>query len=72
MPGRPPGRDSPAANDNPVPKLTKTTTEKAMVSEDGGSVEREGSEYVDDDRPKKSDSVMYNISTGGDLAYTHR
>ena len=37
IPGRPPGSDSPAANDNPVLKLTKTTTEKAMASGEQGS-----------------------------------
>jgi len=71
IPGRPPGRDSPALNDNPVRKLTKTTTEKAMVSEHGVRVEREVWDDLGDDLPKNRDSVMYNISTGGDLVNTH-
>jgi len=50
MPGRPSGSDGPFANENPVPKLTKTTTEKAMASKNGVSVETKTLEDVGDDR----------------------
>ena len=65
MPGRPPG------SDNPVLKLMKTTTEKAMASKDRGRAEREIPEDVGDQLPKNRDSDMYAVSTGGELVNIH-
>jgi len=67
IPGLPPGSDSPIPNDNPVPKFTKTTTEKAMASGNGVRVERNVPEDVDDQLPKNSESEMYAIPIRGDL-----
>ena len=43
-----------------------------MVSKNGACVEREVRDDVSEDLPKNRDDVMYSISMGGDLVYTHR
>ena len=68
IPGRPPGSDSPVANDKPVPKLTKTTTEKAMASGNGVRAEGGVAEDVGVQLPKNSEIDMYVIPMRGDLA----
>ena len=72
IPGRPPGSHSPDANDNPVPKLTKMTTEKAMASKNGACVDRYIMGDADDQIPKNRDNVKYAISKRWDLGDPHK
>ena len=71
MPDRPPGSDNPIPNDGPVPKLMKTTTEKAMASKRGVRVKGQMQEDARDRLPKNRESDIYAVSKRGDLVNVH-
>jgi len=63
-----PGR--PSHGDNPVPKLAKITTEKAVASKSEVAL-RGKCQGAGDQLPKNRESVMYIISKRGALANSH-
>jgi len=72
IPGRPFGSDNAVPNNDPVPKLMKTITGKAMASKSKIHVEQGKLEDRCGELPKNKDSDMYANSKRGDLVNTHK